>query len=67
MCSSDLAAKKLLARKSEAWNSKEMREWQTALETAHEAGLHGIKETLYTFQQVQWLQEIGRASCRERV
>ena len=53
----DVAAKKLLARKSEAWNSKEMREWQTALETAHEAGLHGIKETLYTFQQVQWLQE----------
>jgi type I restriction enzyme M protein len=53
----DVAAKQLSARKSEAWNSRETREWQTALEAAHEASLHGIKETLYAFQQVRWLHE----------
>ena len=53
----DVAAKRLSARKSEAWNSKEIRQWQEGVEFAQEASVEEIKATLYTFHQVRWLQE----------
>ena len=53
----DVAAKKLSARKSDAWNSREIRQWQDGVEFAQEASVEEIKATLYYFQQVRWLQE----------
>jgi len=53
----DVAAKKLSARKSEAWNSKEIRQWQDGVEFAQEASVEEIKATLYDYQQVKWLQD----------
>lgn len=52
----ELAEKKLEARKTDAWNSKAIRQYRDGLQAAHDGAVQAIKGTLYIYQQVHWLQ-----------
>lgn len=52
----ELAEKKLEARKSDAWKTKEIRQERDRLDVAHDDAMKAIKATLYFNQQVHWLQ-----------
>lgn len=52
----DLAVKKLNAQKTDAWDSRVIRQWRDELDRRREAALDAIKTTLYFNQQIHWLQ-----------
>ena len=52
----ELAEKKLEARKSDAWKTKEIRQERDRLDVAHDDAMKAIKATLYFNHQGHWLQ-----------